>query len=106
MLQLGRRATSAALVFSIIACSSARPVRVTGQTSAQNADAPNVSYAREGETPLMRAAEYGHVNDVALLLKRGAVVNAQDRMGRTALIDALSSLGEESKTPADYRFVP
>ena len=37
------------------------------------------------ETPLMQAASYGHENNVAYLLKKGAQVNYADHQGATAL---------------------
>lgn len=42
----------------------------------------------EGETGLLEAAEDGHLEMVALLLKRGARLNHQDEDGETALMEA------------------
>ena len=42
----------------------------------------------EGETPLLEAAEEGHLEVVLLLLERGANLNHQDRDGETALMEA------------------
>jgi ankyrin repeat protein len=40
----------------------------------------------QGHTPLMRAAEHGHVEMVKLLLDNGAVINRPDQLGKSALI--------------------
>jgi hypothetical protein len=46
----------------------------------------NVNAAdNDGETPLMAAAELGHLAKVRFLLAHGARPNARDNMGRTAL---------------------
>lgn len=44
---------------------------------------PNGTY--RGQTPLMFASEFGHVDVATVLLKNGASVHAQDGYGRTAL---------------------
>jgi ankyrin repeat protein len=41
-----------------------------------------------GQTPLLAAAQNGHVKAMEILLSRGADVNAQDHHGRTALMVA------------------
>jgi uncharacterized protein len=40
----------------------------------------------QGQTPLMRAAEHGHLEMVTLLLDNGALINRPDELGKTALI--------------------
>ncbi|SEM72638.1 ankyrin repeat domain-containing protein [Nitrosomonas marina] len=42
-----------------------------------------------GDTALMIAASYGHLDTVKLMLKRRADVNKQNRIGRTALMNAI-----------------
>ncbi|SER45768.1 Type II secretory pathway, component ExeA (predicted ATPase) [Nitrosomonas sp. Nm51] len=42
-----------------------------------------------GDTALMKAASYGHLDAVRLMLKRKADVNKQNRIGRTALMNAI-----------------
>ncbi|MCP5242416.1 MAG: ankyrin repeat domain-containing protein [Burkholderiales bacterium] len=42
-----------------------------------------------GDTALMKAASYGHLGTVKLMLKRQADVNKQNRIGRTALMSAI-----------------
>jgi hypothetical protein len=49
---------------------------------------------QDGWTPLMYAALYGDVGSCKLLLDRGAVVNASNAAGGTALIYAVDDLGK------------
>ncbi|MHC4662889.1 MAG: ankyrin repeat domain-containing protein [Planctomycetota bacterium] len=46
---------------------------------------------KDGWTPLIRAANYGHIAIVELLIKHGAKVNIEDNRGMTALDHAISS---------------
>lgn len=52
------------------------------------AQGANVNARDHGQTPLMRAAQNGHIRVMEVLLEHGADVNAQDDDGRTALMMA------------------
>ena len=49
----------------------------------------------DSRTPLMVATANGHHKVVELLLRKGAVVNAKDRWGNTALLDAVTNGSQE-----------
>ena len=60
-------------------------VEAARKVIAQGAD---VNARDHGQTPLMRAAQNGHIRVIGVLLEHGAHVNAQDDDGRTALMIA------------------
>lgn len=59
--------------------------RITGLLIQHGADV-NVRLGKDEATPLMRAAASQHPDIVSLLLKAGAQLDAQDRLGATALM--------------------
>lgn len=59
---------------------------------------------QKGRTPLLAAAEHGHINTINLLLEKGANFLAVDVKGRTALHEAAQN-GHELCTSVLCGFV-
>ena len=63
---------------------------------------PNLSDAKNAQTPLMTAVQKGNFEMAQHLIKAGADVNLQDSNGNTALLMALSS---ENYTPEMFKII-
>lgn len=88
----GREKSADARLFELLS-----GIIVTGETEHPHnveaarkviAQGANVNARDHGQTPLMRAAQNGHIRVMEVLLEHGADVNAQDDDGRTALMIA------------------